>query len=153
MANITRDAAYTLLGPYLPILRAAIEGGWDDYLTHYSADDRAIHDATTRANLVNDHTGMPDVPRLDAGYVLDTLETMIVGIFVAQPDRLGSVSWKIDVLDATGGTADGSATPFEFMSPTVSPSRPHAGRSPVRIRPGVNPRPGEVGSQDDSEPE
>lgn len=216
MPSITYSAATTLLAPYLPVLRQSIEGGWEDYRTFYSAHLRAIHDPTTRANIVNDHItyrlrqvaipgsgmvvvdqnhlsllsvgagsalirikkmtmtgisstfptlqarrfarqlpldGIPDVPRLDAGYVLDSLETTIVKIFVAQPIRLGSApSWKIDVMEATGGSADGSATVLPFMpvGPTGSTS-PATVTSPVKIKPAVNLKTTEAGSSDDPE--
>jgi hypothetical protein len=216
LATITYTAAFTLLGPYLPVVRNCVEGGWDDYRTLYDAHLRAIHDSTTRANIVNNHItqrlrqvavpgsgmmvidqnhlsllsvasgsalirmkklnmgaisrtyptkqarrfarqlpldGIPEVPRFDAGYVLDSLETTIIRIFVAQPKCLGSVSWKIDVLEATGGTADGSATVLHFMQ--TGPSKPSevVANSPLKIKPGTNPKTVEKGSLGDSETE
>jgi hypothetical protein len=216
VATIKYSTALTLLGPYLPALRASIEGGWHDYRTLYDAHLRAVHDSTTRANIVNDHImdrlrhaatpgsgmtvitqnglslvavasgsalirikklnksgisnsyptpqqrlfmrqlpldGMPDVPRLDAGYVLDTLNTTIINIFVVQPVNFGSApSWKIDVLAATGGSADGSATVLPFM-PSGPSGSPVVAPSPLTIKPGVNPKTTEARSSDDPDSE
>ena len=54
MTSIAQSAALSALGPHLPALSALCMGSWEDYQS-YDPAHRAIHDSTTRANIVHAH--------------------------------------------------------------------------------------------------